>query len=66
MLSPHELAALMHILNGQEHSGLNPNDLDALVDRCLIRLETQVHNRIRPFLTSRGHDVLNAICKDRR
>lgn len=65
MLSPHELAALMHILNDQDHSGLNPNDLSVLVNRQLVRLEELAQNGRRLHLTPQGRHILESIAKRR-
>ncbi|MDW3687282.1 hypothetical protein RA280_37215 [Cupriavidus sp. CV2] len=65
MLSPHEIAALMHVDSTQDCLELNPTDLDVLVDRKFVRLELLPEGRVRLSLTSRGREVLNAISKSR-
>lgn len=65
MLSPHELAALMHVDSTQDCLELNPTDLDVLVDRKFVRLERLSEGRVRLSLTCRGREVLNAISKSR-
>ena len=63
MLSPHEYAALMLILDSQGPHELNPDDLHALVKRQLVRLEQLSPNRCRLHLTDQGRHVLEAIGK---
>ncbi len=65
MLSPHEIAALMHVDSTQDYLELNPTDLEALVDRKFVRLALLSEGRVRPSLTSRGREVLDAISRSR-
>ncbi len=68
MLSPHEFAALMLIegmpeLNGAE---LSPDNLAALVEQQLIRLESPASGHVRPSLTREGQSLLQRVRGHRR
>jgi len=65
MLSPHEIAALMVLSDTECHGELNPDDIGALVERQLVRLEatTPDHRQIR--VTGEGKRLLDAMGKCR-
>ncbi|WP_454739806.1 hypothetical protein [Cupriavidus necator] len=65
MLSPHEVAALMLIKDAPLNSELDRTDLDALLERQLVRVEEFVCGHPSLRITARGNAVLNAIVRIR-
>ena len=67
MLSPHELATLLLINGGPDSLDttdsrqIDPADLNALVDKQLVQVETLHGHRQSPRLTSNGHSMLRAM-----
>lgn len=63
MLSPHEFATLMLIQAAPDQLGLDRADLDILLERQLIALETLPCGQHRPQLTSDGVSILKAVTR---
>ncbi|SDD49902.1 hypothetical protein SAMN05216345_11021 [Cupriavidus sp. YR651] len=69
MLSPHELATLMLIGNGPHTRSdttadtreIDPVDLDALIARQLVSLESEQGRRPCPQITPHGRSMLKAV-----
>ncbi|MFP3563259.1 hypothetical protein [Paraburkholderia sp. SIMBA_030] len=65
MLSPHEFATLMLIKNAPDQIELDRAELDTLLERQLISLESLTSGRPRPHVTSDGDSILKAITRIR-
>ncbi|SAL83435.1 hypothetical protein AWB68_06903 [Caballeronia choica] len=63
MLSPHEFATLMLIKDAPEQVELGRAELDALLTRQLITLETLASGRPHPHVTSDGDFILRAVAR---
>ncbi len=61
MLSLHEVATLMLVMNGPDGVELDRADLEALVEHRLLHVETLECGHRRPCVTTSGHAVLDAI-----
>ncbi|WP_322044633.1 hypothetical protein [Paraburkholderia sp. J67] len=61
MLSPHEFATLMLIRHAPEEIDLNRHELDILLERQLVALETRAEGARLPSLTMAGHSLLEAL-----
>ncbi len=68
MLSAHEFATLMLLSQSPEQVDMNRAELDALLERQLVRLERSAEgHRRRARLTETGRSVLQALSAvDRR
>lgn len=60
MLSPHEFATLMLVRHAPEQIDMNRAELDALLERQLVMLESSAEGRRCPQLTERGRSLLDA------
>jgi hypothetical protein len=60
MLSPHEFATLMLVKDATEQLEVDRADLDALLERQLVRLERMASGLALPRLTHEGHSFLKA------
>ncbi len=65
MLSPHEFATLMLLMDAPDSIDLDRSDLEALLERQLVTLEQIAHGRQRPLITINGHSVLKAAARIR-
>jgi hypothetical protein len=63
MLSPHEFATLMLLNDAPDLHSLDGADLEALLDRQLVRLEQLASGRQRPLITQDGQMFLNAAAR---
>ncbi|WP_158906213.1 hypothetical protein [Burkholderia sp. L27(2015)] len=66
MLSPHEFATLMLVKNAQEQIDLDRADLDALLERQLVSLESLAEGRHVSLVTTHGDRVLKAVSRFRK
>ncbi|WP_416047003.1 hypothetical protein [Cupriavidus basilensis] len=64
MLSPHEVATLMLVQGASDHTELDRADLKALREHQLVNLE-DIASGHRPYVTSKGGAVLEAIARIR-
>ncbi|HYS66470.1 MAG TPA: hypothetical protein VEN30_22020 [Paraburkholderia sp.] len=65
MLSPHEFATLMLIKDAPDQIELGRAELNTLLERQLISLESLVSGRPRPHVTSDGDSILKAVARRR-
>jgi hypothetical protein len=65
MLSPHEFALLMLIKDAPGQADLDRAELDALLERQLVSLESLAGGLRRPALTASGNSVLKAAARYR-
>lgn len=63
MLSPHEIAALMILSDTEGRGELDPADIDALVERQLVRLEGATPHRSQIQVTGKGRHLLEVISR---
>jgi hypothetical protein len=63
MLSPHEFATLMLVKDAPDQLGLDGADLDMLLERQLVALETLPSGQQRPQITSDGVSILKAVTR---
>ena len=63
MLSPHEFATLMLVKDAPDQLGLDRADLDMLLERQLVALETLPSGQQRPQITSDGVSMLKAVTR---
>jgi hypothetical protein len=63
MLSPHEFATLMLIKAAPDQIELGRAELDTLLERQLISLESRASGHPRPRVTSHGDCILEAIAR---
>jgi hypothetical protein len=61
LLSPHEFATLMLIRHAPEQIDMNRHELDTLLERQLVALETRAEGHRLPSLTTAGHSLLEAL-----
>ncbi|WP_321888741.1 hypothetical protein [Paraburkholderia bannensis] len=61
MLSPHEFATLMLIRHAPEQIDMNRHELDTLLERQLVALETRAEGERLPSLTTAGRSLLEAL-----
>ncbi|TPQ37092.1 hypothetical protein C2U69_17215 [Cupriavidus pinatubonensis] len=61
MLSHHEFATLILVNNSPEPAELDCADVEALLDRELVTLESLGPNRTRPQVTVQGYAYLKAL-----
>ncbi|MGX6566664.1 hypothetical protein [Cupriavidus necator] len=65
MLSHHEIATLMLVQDAQHSKGLDPADLDTLLERQFVRLEARPSGQTHPRITQRGQFLLKAFGRGR-
>jgi hypothetical protein len=65
MLSPHEFATLMLVKDAPDQVELDRADLDALLERQLVRLQRLGSGHPRAEITVNGHSVLKAVARIR-
>jgi hypothetical protein len=65
MLSPHEFATLMLIKDAPDQIELGRAELDTLLERQLISLESLAPGHPRPHVTSEGASILKAVARRR-
>ncbi|MBC8752400.1 MULTISPECIES: hypothetical protein [Paraburkholderia] len=65
MLSPHEFATLMLIKDAPDQIELGRAELDTLLERQLISLESRASGHPRPHVTSEGASILKAVARRR-
>ncbi|MBN3786079.1 hypothetical protein [Burkholderia sp. Ac-20353] len=63
MLSPHEFATLMLVKDAPDQLGLDRADLDMLLERQLVALETLPSGQQRPQITNDGVSILKAVAR---
>lgn len=63
MLSPHEFATLMLVKDAPDQLGLDRADLDVLLERQLVALETLASGLQRPQITGDGVSILKAVTR---
>ena len=63
MLSPHEFATLILVKDAPDQLELDRADLDFLLERQLIALETLPSGQQRPQLTRDGVFILKAVTR---
>ncbi|WP_454763892.1 hypothetical protein [Cupriavidus campinensis] len=61
MLSPHEIAALLVLRHAAWHRELDPNDLGALVELDLVRIDAPTAGPKAPRLTAEGQRLLRSL-----
>ncbi|WP_316157602.1 hypothetical protein [Cupriavidus sp. BIC8F] len=61
MLSHHEIATLILVKDAQGPLGLDPADLDTLLEHEFVELEKRPYGHARPRITHRGHSILKAV-----
>lgn len=61
MLSPHEVSTLMLLQNAQDFAGLDPANLETLVEHQLVHLEQLASGNLRARLTGDGESLLQVI-----
>jgi hypothetical protein len=65
MLGPHEFATLMLIKDAPDQVELGRAELETLLERQLISLESLASGRPRPHVTSEGASILRAVARRR-
>ncbi|RFU48416.1 hypothetical protein [Paraburkholderia sp. DHOC27] len=65
MLSPHEFATLMLVMDATEQLEVDHADLNALLERQLVRLERLASGQALPRLTHEGRFFLKAAGRHR-
>ncbi|RKT20833.1 hypothetical protein B0G69_4183 [Paraburkholderia sp. RAU2J] len=65
MLSPHEFATLMLIKDAPDQIELGRAELDTLLERQLISLESLASGYPRPQVTSEGAAILKVVARRR-
>ncbi|WP_433706568.1 hypothetical protein [Paraburkholderia sacchari] len=63
MLSPHEFATLMLVKDAPDQFGLDRSDLESLLERQLVALETLPSGQRRPQITNDGVSILKAVAR---
>ena len=63
MLSPHEFATLMLVKDAPDPFGLDRSDLQSLLERQLVALETLPSGQQRPQITNDGASILMAVAR---
>jgi hypothetical protein len=66
MLSPHEFATLMLVSSAPDQVDMARAELDTLLERQLISLESLAEGLWNPALTEAGHSVLRAAHRARQ
>lgn len=61
MLSPHEFAVLILVKDAPDQVDMARPDLEVLLERQLVELESLTSGHHRPRITSRGHCLLQSI-----
>ncbi|WP_454743453.1 hypothetical protein [Cupriavidus necator] len=61
MLSQHEIATLILVKDAKDPRGLNPADLDTLLEHEFVALEKRPSGLACPRITHRGHSILKAV-----
>ncbi|BFG80041.1 phage tail assembly chaperone [Paraburkholderia terrae] len=63
MLSPHELATLLLVKEAPDQVEIDRPDLDALLERQFVRVETLASGRPCARLTLHGDAILKAVAR---
>lgn len=65
MLSPHEFATLMLVKSSPDQIDMDREDLDTLLERQLVALESLATGVPRPRVTEEGESLLQAMTRKR-
>lgn len=63
MLSPHEFATLMLVMNAPDHADLDQTDLNALLERQLVEHEKLASGCLSFNLTEQGYVFLHTLTR---
>jgi hypothetical protein len=65
VLSPHEFATLMLVKSSPDQIDMGREELDTLLERQLVALESLATGMHRPRVTDEGESLLEAIMRKR-